>query len=207
MKKEPKCKKCRRIGEKLFLKGSRCFSQKCAIVRNPKLPGIHAKPYRLPASEYGIQLREKQKAKYIYGISDRQMKIYFKKAAKKKRNIGNFLLQFLEKRLDNVVYRLGLASSRSIARQNVSHGHFLVNDKKVDIPSYQIKIGDTIKLNPKLKDSEFYKDLKISLKDFQPPSWLSLDKEKLIGKVIELPTFENIESSLNTNLIVEYFSH
>lgn len=202
-----RCKKCRRAGEKLFLKGARCFSQKCAMVRNPNPPGVHGKSYRGISSEYGIQLKEKQKAKRIYGLNDRQLKKYFNEAAKKKSNIENFLLQILEKRLDNVVYRLGFAPSHSVARQAVSHGHFLVNNKRVKIPSYEIKVGDTITISPRLLDSALYKDLKIALKKYEPPAWLTLDKEKLVGKVIAAPSRESIESSLNMNLLVEYYSH
>lgn len=202
-----KCKKCRRIGEKLFLKGERCFTPKCAMVRNPNPPGVHGKSSRRTASEFGIQLREKQKAKYIYKINERQLNKYFQKAAKRKSGIEDFLLRFLEQRLDNVVHKLGFALSHSIARQGISHGHFLVNGRKVTIPSYQLKVGDEVSINPKLLNSNLYKDLKISLKKYETPSWLSLDKEKLIGKVVTLPKKEDIKTSLNMKKIVEYFSH
>ena len=146
----PKCRQCRRIGEKLFLKGDRCVSTKCALIKKNYPPGIHgAKQTRAKSSEYGKQLREKQKAKRIYGILEKQFRNYFKKAANKKKETGEILLKILEMRLDNVIYRVGLAKSRNKARQLVSHGHFLINNKKVNIPSYEVNIKDVIKIKQK----------------------------------------------------------
>ncbi|OGD38214.1 30S ribosomal protein S4 [Candidatus Azambacteria bacterium RIFCSPLOWO2_01_FULL_37_9] len=204
MKIDQKCKICRRAGEKLFLKGDRCFSQKCAMVRNATKPGVHGKS-RSNLSEFGIQLREKQKARFAYNLSEKQFKNYVTKISQK-RGTGDALISKLERRLDNVVYRLGFAGSRSIANQAVGHGHFYINGRKMDIPSYEARIGDVIEIRPNSKNSAAFKDLKETLKKYNPPSWLSLDKENLKGEMKSLPAKEDLAVPFNLNLIIEYYS-
>ena len=201
------CKKCRRIGQKLFLKGERCFTPKCAMVKKPYPPGIHGKKKKRRAtSEYGVQLTEKQKVCKIYNIRERQSKRYFQESLREKGIIGDNILKKLELRLDNVVFRLGLAESRSKARQIVSHGHVLVNDKKINIPSFQVKLNNTIKIKKSSLDSALFKDLKTKLKKYKPLDWLSFDKDKLEGKIISLPTQENVKIPADLQMIVEYYS-
>lgn len=201
-----KCKKCRRAGEKLFLKGDRCFGQKCAMIRKPYPPGIHGKTYKRRASEYGLQLIEKQKIRYAYGISEKQFKGYFKKIVSQKVNKEDFLAQQLEGRLDNVVFRLGLAKSRKLARQIVNHGHILVNKRKVDIPSYQVKKGDIIKIREKSKKSNLFNNLKITLKKYEAPKWISLDREKLEGEIKRDPILDDLDKIGKISMIIEYYS-
>lgn len=203
---DPKCKQCRREGKKLFLKGERCYTQKCAMIKKAYPPGMHRDKRRRGASEYGLQLREKQRVKRIYGVLERQFNKYFKEASQKKENIGEVILRFLEMRFDNVVYRFGFARSRSQARQFVSHNHFLVNNKRVNIGSYRVKINDIISVKKGSLNQEYFKDLKGILKNHQVPSWLSLNKEKLEGEVIGLPKKEDIESTFEMQLVVEYYS-
>lgn len=203
---DPKCKQCRREGKKLFLKGERCYTQKCAMIKKAYPPGMHRDKRRRGASEYGLQLREKQKVKRIYGVLERQFNKYFKEASQKKENIGEVILRFLEMRFDNVVYRLGFASSRSQARQLVSHNHFLINNKRVNVASYRVKVNDIISVKKSSLNQKYFKDLKGTLKNHQVPSWLSLDKDKLKGKVVALPKKEDIESALEMQLVVEYYS-
>jgi small subunit ribosomal protein S4 len=202
----PKCRLCRREGVKLFLKGSRCMSAKCPLDKKGAVPpGQHGlKRKRRRPSEYSYQLREKQKAKRFYGVLERQFKNYFQKASKiKKSTRGETLLQMLESRLDNVVYRLGFTPSRSIARQLVRHGHVLVNNKKVDIPSCQLKPEQIISLSSQgLKINHVAKSLKE--KDQKIPGWLS--KKAAVGKMIRLPKREEIETDIDENLIVEFYS-
>lgn len=198
----PKCRLCRRIGEKLFLKGDKCTSLKCPLDKRGTPPGQH--PIRRKLSDYGIQLREKQKARYIYGVLERQFKRFFKIAEKMPGLTGENLLQLLERRLDNVVYRLGFAHSRAQARQLVRHGHFLVNGRKTDIPSYLVKPGDVISWRD--KETEYYKLLCKDFPDRPLPSWLSLDKEKMIGKVLSLPKKEELEFKIDEKAIVEYYA-
>ncbi|PIP17691.1 MAG: 30S ribosomal protein S4 [Parcubacteria group bacterium CG23_combo_of_CG06-09_8_20_14_all_35_9] len=202
----PKCKRCRREGEKLFLKGARCVSSKCAIVKRKYPPGVHGVKGTGRITGYGIQLREKQKAKKIYGLLEKQFANYFKRAAGLRGDTGESLLQLLELRLDNTVYRLGLASSRDEARQLVSHGHFLVNNKKVNIPSYKVKPGDIIKVREKSFNSPRFKDLLINLDKHETPPWLSLEVKKLEGKILGKPQRKNLGEIINTKLIVEYYS-
>lgn len=197
----------RRIGQKLFLKGERSYSQKSAMVKKPYPPGVHGKtPRRL--SEYGFQLLAKQKVRNIYRVLEKQFKKYFKEVLEKSKPNIDLIVQKLERRLDNVVFRLGFAKSRDSARQLVTHSHFLVNDKLVNIPSFQTKVGDVIKLkNDSLKNIYFSSILPQYIKKYQPPNWLELDKEKLIGKVKRLPTIE--ESGLDINdlqTIIEFYS-
>lgn len=201
----PVCRICRREGLKLFLKGDRCYTDKCAIDRRGTPPGPHRQ--RLSKeNQYGMQLREKQKLRKTYGVLERQFKRYFEIAEKKRGVTGEYLLQLLERRLDNVVYRLGLGSSRAEARQLVRHGHFTVNGKKVNIPSYQVKVGDLIEVNEKSKASTKFKVLAEALSGKEPPSWLELDKENLKGKVVALPKREDIDLPVEEHLIVELYS-
>jgi len=200
-----KCKICRRVGEKLFLKGERCFSQKCALTRRSYPPGIHGPKRRRSLSEYGLQLREKQKLRYIYGITETQLRNYFEKITGKE-DKSRSLLSMLEHRLDNVVYRLGFAKSRRTSRQIISHGHILVNGRKVDIPSYQVKKGDIIKIKKTSIKKGLFKDLSVHLKNYQVPSWLSLDKNKLIGKVIGEPTIQDIGEPAEVEKVIEFYS-
>ncbi|MEG0575813.1 MAG: 30S ribosomal protein S4 [Anaerovoracaceae bacterium] len=197
------CRLCRREGQKLFLKGERCYSGKCALEKRNFPPGQHGQG-RKKSSEYGIQLREKQKAKRFYGVQETQFRNLFDKAAKKTGKAGENLLIMLETRLDNVVFRLGLASSRKEARQLVVHGHFTVNGKKVDIPSYAVKAGDVIKVKEKSTSSPKFKEVKEM--SITAPAWLTVDVEKLEGSVLTLPTREQIDTPIAEHLIVELYS-
>lgn len=199
----PSCKLCRREGQKLFLKGSRCYSEKCAIDKRGYPPGEHGRRRRMKPSNYGIQLREKQKVRRIYGLMEKQFRIYFKKAEKKSGVTGHIFLQMLERRLDNVVFRLGLAPSRKAARQLVNHGHFLVNGRKVSIPSYQVDVGDEITVREKSQKS--IRDLARKGR-LNVPAWLTLDAPKMIGKVESLPSREDITIPISEQLIVELYS-
>lgn len=197
------CRLCRREGQKLFLKGDRCYSTKCAIEKRNFPPGQHGQG-RKKVSDYGLQLREKQKTKRFYGLQETQFRNLFDKAARKKGITGENLLIMLETRLDNVVFRLGFASSRKEARQLVTHGHFRVNGKKVDIPSYEVKAGDVIKVKEKSASSPKFKEIKDMT--ISVPSWLTVDVEKLEGKVVTLPTREDIDTPVAEHLIVELYS-
>lgn len=202
-----KCRLCRRAGEKLFLKGERCFSQKCAMVRRPTPPGIHGAAKSRQASEFGRQLAMKQKIKRVYGVMERQFRKHFEEVKKRKGIVGNELLGRLERRLDNVVYRLGLASSRSLARQLVSHKCFLVNGKRMNIPSVELKVGDVIAVKPSKQDKEYFKTLSETIKTKKgTPAWLSLDTVKLEGTVISLPSRGDVEVNVDPQLVVEYYS-
>lgn len=203
---EPSCRQCRREGTKLYLKGERCYSaNKCAFERRPTPPGQHGKR-RIKVSEYGLQLREKQKAKRIYGVLEKQFREYFNIAVKQKGMTGHNLLIHLESRLDNVVYRLGLASSRKEARQLVDHEHFLINGKKVNIPSYIMKEDDTIEVRPKSKKSQKFKDIVETTENRIVVPWLSSDLETLSGKVIGRPAIEDLDIEIAERLIVELYS-
>ncbi|MDX9888793.1 MAG: 30S ribosomal protein S4 [Anaerovoracaceae bacterium] len=197
------CRLCRREGQKLFLKGERCYSTKCAMEKRNYAPGQHGQS-RKKVSEYGTQLREKQKTKRFYGLQETQFRNLFEKAVKKKGITGENLLILLETRLDNVVFRLGFGSSRKEARQLVTHGHFLVNGKKVDIPSYTVSAGDVIKVKEKSTASPKFKEIKEMT--ISVPSWMTVDTEKLEGKVIALPTREEIDTPVSEYLIVELYS-
>ena len=200
----PKCKKCRREREKLFLKGERCFSVKCAMIKKAYAPGQHGQARRIGLSEYGTQLREKQKIKRTYGLLEKQFRKYYDMASRMQGNTGNLLLSLLERRLDNVVYRSGLASSRNQARQLVNHGYFLVNGKKVDIASYLTKEGDVVSV--KSGKENYFKNIKESLKDRQTPSWLVPDYQKLQGKIVALPARDEIDVNANIHLVIEFYS-
>jgi len=209
----PVCKLCRREGEKLFLKGARCLSPKCAIERRGYAPGQHGRTAQFKrgrgrSTDYLLQLREKQKARRIYGVMERQFRRYFSIALRSKGLTGAMLLQMLESRLDNVVYRLGLAASRGQARQLVQHGHVDVNGHRLDAPSYLVKVGDVIAVRPSSRKRGYFKTLAQELEDRQAsvPRWLSVDPVQLAGRVLALPSREDIDIKLNEQLIVEYYS-
>ena len=198
------CRLCRREGSKLFLKGDRCFSGKCAVVRRPSAPGQHGTS-RKKISEYGLQLREKQKTKRIYGLAETQFRNTFKKAEVMKGAKGENLLQLLERRFDNVVYKLGLAKSRSQARQLINHGHFNIDGKLVNIPSYITKAGQVISVKENKKGNNYFKALLSSAK-LNLPKWLEFNFEKLEGKIIALPSKEDLDIQIADNMIVELYS-
>jgi small subunit ribosomal protein S4 len=189
----PVCRLCRREGMKLFLKGERCYTEKCAIEKRNLPPGQHGKLRKAKLVGYGLQLREKQKVKRIYGVLENQFRRYFEIADRTRGITGETLLQLLERRMDNVIYRLGLATSRAQARQLVRHGHFLVNGKKVDVPSYQVKAGDVVAVREEVKGRGL-------------PAWLSFDAGQMAGKIASLPTREQINLPVQEQLIVELYS-
>lgn len=197
------CRLCRREGQKLFLKGERCYSSKCAIEKRNFPPGQHGQS-RKKMSDYGLQLREKQKAKRFYGLQETQFRNLFDKAARKQGKTGENLLILLETRLDNAVFRLGFASSRKEARQLVVHGHFMINGKKATIPSMEVKAGDVIKVKEKSTSSPKFKEIKEM--SITVPSWMSVDVEKLEGKVVAMPRREDIDTPIAEHLIVELYS-
>ncbi|WP_027718570.1 30S ribosomal protein S4 [Desulfovirgula thermocuniculi] len=201
----PVCRLCRREGIKLYLKGDRCYTKKCAIERRPYPPGMHGQA-RKKTTEYGLQLREKQKARRIYGVLERQFRNYFAKAERQPGITGENLLRLLERRLDNVVYRLGLASSRREARQLVTHGHFTVNGRKVNIPSYLVKVGDVIALREKSKESPRIQELMERAREKTPPAWLEYDADQAQGRVLAFPTRDQIDTPVQEHLIVELYS-
>ncbi len=199
------CRLCRREGEKLFLKGDRCFKEKCALEKRNVPPGQHGKR-RGKLVGYGAQLREKQKVKRIYGVLEKQFRNYFQKASLKKGITGEILLSFLEKRIDNVVYRLGFATSRPQARQLVTHGHILVNGKKVDVPNFQVKADDEISVSLKTTKNVFVEQAVESAKGRGIPEWLELDRDNFKGKVLREPRRSDILYPINEQLIVELYS-
>ena len=205
----PVCKLCRREGEKLFLKGARCMTPKCSFERRSYPPGEHGRDTQFRrgrASDYLLQLREKQKARRIYGVLERQFSQYFKRAEKRVGLTGENLLVLLESRLDNVVYRLGLASSRAHARQIVQHGHIMLNGRKTSSPSAIVTAGDAVSIRPESMKRTYFKDLRQDIDDRQVPRWLGLNSSNLSANVMSLPTREDIDVSLNEQLIVEYYS-
>ena len=199
------CRQCRREGQKLFLKGERCYSDKCAIDRRNYVPGQHGQS-RKKVSEYGLQLRAKQKAKRFYGVLESQFAKYYEMADRKAGMTGENLLRILESRLDNVVYRLGFASSRAEARQLVVHGHYTVNGKKVNIPSYLLKEGDVVSINEATRQSEKIKAVLEACGARPVPIWLELDRNTLEAKVTRLPNREDIDLDVEETLIVELYS-
>jgi small subunit ribosomal protein S4 len=199
------CRLCRREGNKLFLKGSRCFTEKCAIERRSYSPGQHGQA-RPRISEYQIQLREKQKLKRMYGLLERQFSGYFKKAARKKGITGENLLQLLERRMDNVVYRMGFCSSRKEARQMVNHGHFRVNGRKVDVASFLVKDGDVVELKPASRQLPQVQASLTAAEGRGTPQWLELDKANFKGRVKTMPTKEDLTVPVNEQLVVELYS-
>ncbi len=202
---DSQCKKCRRAGQKLFLKGERCYGQKCAMVRRPYPPGVHGKARRR-FSEFAQQLSEKQKVKRVYGISEKQFSNYFKEVLRQKGDKEELLVQKLERRLDNAVFRLGWADSRRMARQIVNHGHILVNGRKLDIPSYQVKEKDVIKLKQRSGKLALFQDLKTKLKKQEIPAWLDLDKQKIEAVVKGYPSKDNFDKVGELNRIIEFYS-
>ena len=203
---DPACRECRRIGEKLFLKGERCYTPRCAVERRKRPPGEQV-PRRRRASEWAIQLREKQKTRWTYGVLERQFQRYYGMAREQKGITGDILLQLLERRLDNTVYRLSLVDSRRQGRQMVNHGHFTVNGKSVDIPSFLVKIGDVITWKHTGESTpQFVQDLTDGLPRRPVPGWLNLDAPNLRGEVIALPDVTGQNTVIDARLIVEFYS-
>jgi small subunit ribosomal protein S4 len=203
---DAKCRLCRREGMKLFLKGQRCLSDKCAMERRAYAPGEHGKSRRVKETNYGLQLREKQKARRIYGLLERQFRHFFSKASTAKGVTGETLLQMLETRLDNVVYRLGFAPNRATARQLVRHGHVLVSGRKVDIPSFQVKAGSEVALRDKSRKLAVVVNALDARKGQSLPEWLDLSADRGSGKVLSIPTRQSISVPINEQLIVELYS-
>lgn len=205
---DPVCALCRREGEKLFLKGTRCFSPKCAFERRGYAPGMHGKKaqFRRKESDYARQLREKQKARRIYGILERQFRRYFEDALRVKGLTGAALLTTLERRLDNVVYRLGFADSRAQARQLVRHGHVTLNGQRADVPSMLVKAGDVISVRERSRQMSHFKSIAETLGERPVPPWMALDAATMSGRILNLPSRDQIETTLNEQLIVEYYS-
>lgn len=203
----PVCKLCRRAGEKLFLKGERCYSPKCAMERRAYAPGQHGqlRRFRRRETEYAMQLREKQKARRFYGVLERQFRRHFGEAERRPGLTAENLLIILETRLDNVVYRLGFADSRPQARQLVQHGHFDINRERTDIPSYLLKPGDVLSVHPTSRRLSYFRNLR-SLHDMTAPDWLSFDPEAMEARVLALPSHEMLQVPFNAQLIVEYYS-
>ena len=202
----PVCRLCRREGMKLFLKGERCYTEKCAIEKRNFPPGQHGKTRKQKLAGYGVQLREKQKVKRTYGVLENQFRRYFEAADRTKGITGELLLQMLERRLDNVVYRLGFATSRPQARQLVRHGHFTVNGKKVDIPSYSVRMGDVVAVRASSGQNPTIQHAAEEVKGRGIPEWLSLEPAGLSGRVAALPTREQINLPVQEQLIVELYS-
>ena len=201
--KDEQCRICRREGQKLFLKGARCYSDKCSISRRNYAPGQHGQK-RAKLSEYGTQLREKQKTKAYYGVGEKQFRKYFEMASNKKGVTGENLLQILESRLDNVVYRLGFGTSRAQARQFVNHGQFEVNGKRVDIPSYLVKPGDVITV--KSKSAKYLKDVMEMIDMACAPAWMTIDKDALKITFDRIPEREELDPEIKEQLVIEYYS-
>ena len=193
---------------KLFLKGERCFTPKCSFEKRSYGPGLHGRKgsFRRKTSDYGLQLREKQKARRVYGVQERQFRRYFRSALRVKGQTGVMLLLTLERRLDNVVYRLGLAESRAQARQLVRHGHFQLNGHNHNIPSYLVEVSDVIEVHPRSRQNGYFKDLAGRLGQRGVPEWLELDGERMAGKIVAVPERQAVDLSLNEQLIVEYYS-
>jgi small subunit ribosomal protein S4 len=202
----PVCRLCRREGLKLFLKGERCYTDKCAIEKRNLPPGQHGRARRQKMLGYGVQLREKQKVKRTYGVLENQFRRYFEAADRQRGVTGELLLQLLERRLDNVIYRLGLSTSRAQARQLVRHGHFAVNGRKVDIPSYSVRQGDTISVRPGSAKNTTIEHAIEEVKGRGIPEWLSFDGAALAGRISSLPTREQINLPVSEQLIVELYS-
>ena len=201
----PVCRLCRREGAKLYLKGDRCYSDSCSFTKRSYAPGQHGQA-RKKVSEYGLQLREKQRARRVYGVLEGQFRTYFDKADRQKGITGENLLVLLERRLDNVVYRLGFAASRTQARQLVRHRHYTVNGKRVDIPSYQIKPGDVIQVKETSKQSPLIKEIAEAVTTKTTPAWLEVQAEEMIGKIVRYPNRDEIDTPIQEHLIVELYS-
>ncbi|HAI74530.1 MAG TPA: 30S ribosomal protein S4 [Candidatus Moranbacteria bacterium] len=205
---QAQCRKCRRAMEKLFLKGDRCNGPKCAMIKRAYIPGAHGKKMsRGNRSEYGTQLSAKQKIKRIYGVMERQFRKHFDDVKNKKGVTGDLLLIRLETRLDNIVYRMGFASSRALARQLVNHGLIAINNKKVSIPSYEVKIGQTVSIKAGKEQKNYFKNLDQVLKNKQDfPCWISFDNQKAEGKIISLPTRDEVGTNVDAQVVVEFYS-
>lgn len=205
---DPVCKLCRREGMKLYLKGERCYSPKCAFEKRNYAPGMHGKKgsFRHKESDYARQLREKQKARRIYGVQERQFRRYFRGALRVKGMTGVTLLLTLERRLDNVIYRLGLAESRPQARQLVRHGHFTLNGRNHDVPSYLVVAGDVIEVRASSRQNGYFKAIAERLGQRSLPDWLEFDEGRLAGRVVGMPDRQSVDLQLNEQLIVEYYS-
>ena len=199
------CRLCRREGAKLFLKGSRCYSKKCAFERRPTPPGQHG-IRRRKVGEYGLQLREKQKVRRVYSVLERQFKNYFDSAEARPGVTGENLLRMLELRMDNVVFRMGFAPSRAAARQLVNHGHFSVNGRPTDVAAYQLRPGDRVEVRASHLEREPFKVAKETLRSHQTPEWLSIDAAKLSGSILDQPRRDQMPLDLNEQLVVEYYS-
>jgi small subunit ribosomal protein S4 len=202
---DPVCRLCRREGAKLFLKGARCYTKKCAFERRPTPPGQHG-VRRRKMGDFGVQLREKQKVRRVYGVLERQFRNYFREAETHTGVTGEYLLQSLETRLDNVVFRLGFATSRSQARQLVSHGHFAVNGTPTNVPSHGLRPGDRVEVRESRRNREAFKVVRETLRTHQAPEWLSLDAANLAGSVVSLPRRDQMPLDLAEQLVVEYYS-
>ena len=200
---EAKCRLCRREGGKLFLKGDKCYTGKCPFEKRPTPPGQHGLA-RKKVSEYGKQLREKQKVKRIYGVQEGQFREYYEKADRMKGITGENMLSLLERRLDNVIFRMGIGGSRAQARQLVNHGHFLVNGKKVNVPSFIVKVGDVVTVKESKTSNKYFEAVKAT--KVNTPKWLEFDPEKLQGKILALPVREDIDSQISEHMIVELYS-
>ncbi|MCL4384453.1 30S ribosomal protein S4 [Patescibacteria group bacterium] len=201
---DAKCRLCRASGEKLYLKGARCLSPKCPMEKKATPPGMHGPKGSKKTTDFGVQLRAKQKAKRIYGILEKQFKNYYLKAKTMKGKVGDNLLSLLERRLDNTVYALGLGLSRSHSRQLVLHKSVLVNGKVVNIPSYQVKVGDVITLGSKAQTDNNLSRFRD--KDYKSPLWLEVDKTRISGKITAFPSRDDVTNEINENLIIEYYS-
>lgn len=209
MLKQAKCKICRRLGDKLFLKGEKCSSAKCAMVKRAFAPGQKAKKRRSALTEYGKEVREKQKMKKLYGVTEAQFKRYVKEVSEnrsKSENVADELVQKIETRLDNVIFRLGWARSRAHANQLVSHGHFSVNSKKVDIPSFTVSVDDVISIRPGSISKDTLKDVSEKMKKFALPGWLSYDQEKIQGKMVKKPLFKDVQLPTEIASVFEHYS-
>ena len=204
----PVCRLCRREGKKLFLKGERCFSPKCAIERRSFPPGQHggARRWNRKESDYALQLREKQRARRVYGVLERQFRRYFAEADRRTGLTGANLLIILESRLDNVVYRMGLADSRAQARQLTQHGHIALNGRKTNVPSALVRPGDFVGITERATGLTYFKDRAELIQQHTAPDWLNVDSQKMVAKVMDLPTREQIDTSVDEQLIVEYYS-
>ena len=205
---DPVCKLCRREGMKLYLKGERCLSPKCSFEKRNYAPGAHGKKgvFRRKVSDFGQQLREKQKARRIYGVQERQFRRYFRSALRVKGMTGVMLLLTLERRLDNVVYRLGLAESRAQARQLVRHGHFTLNGRNHNIPSYLVEVGDVVEVRPTSRQNGYFRLLAEQWGNRSVPQWLEFDSARMAGRMVAMPDRQAVDLPLNEQLIVEYYS-
>ena len=204
----PVCRLCRREGMKLYLKGERCYTPKCSVEKRAYAPGMHGKKgaFKRKESDYGLQLREKQKARRIYGVHERQFRRYYATAVRTRGMTGVTLLQMLERRLDNVVYRLGIADSRPQARQLVRHGHFQLNGHNHDVPSYLVQVGDVIEVRQSSRGNRYFKDRLERLGERAVPDWLEFDSAGLRGRIVAVPQRQNVDIPLSEQLIVEYYS-